>query len=47
MGINTERHTAFIDSSFMKALDAMLNELLAIAASAMIEYTCSIFNKSS
>lgn len=39
--------TVFKDSSFMKALDTILNELFAIAANAMIEYTCSIFNKSS
>jgi len=36
-----------MDSSFMKALDAILKELLAIAANAIIEYICSMFNKSS
>lgn len=39
--------TVSIDSSFIKALDAILNELFAIAANAMIEYTCSMFKRSS
>jgi hypothetical protein len=32
-------------SSFMKALDAILNKPFAIAANAIIEYICSVFNK--